>query len=246
MILLMLVNGIIPVPESMINLELGYKYQSSAVSAEVNFYLMNYNNQLVLTGALNDVGTPIRANAAKSHRIGVEVQAGWQISRTLKLNGNLTVSSSKILDYEETVYIYDADFNYLGSEIIKHGNTGISFSPNLIAAGSLIYEPVNSLYLALEAKYVGDQFLDNTSNTNRQINAYFLNNLTLNYSIHPKWMDAIVLKARINNLFNVMYESNGYTYGWFYDITDESNRDYYNFYYPQAGFNVMFGMDLKF
>lgn len=239
-------EGVIPVPESMINLELGYKYQSSAVSAEVNFYLMNYNNQLVLTGALNDVGTPIRANAAKSHRVGVEVQAGWQISRKIKLNSNLTVSSSKILDYQETVYIYDTDFNYLGSEIIKHGNTNISFSPNLIAAGSLIYEPVHSLYIALEAKYVGNQFLDNTSNTNRQINAYFLNNLTLNYSIHPKWMDAIILKARFNNLFNVMYESNGYTYGWFYDNTDESNRDYYNFYYPQAGFNVMFGVDLKF
>ena len=203
-----------------------------------NLYHMGYKNQLVVTGELNDVGSNIRANVTKSFRAGIELTTSFLISKKVKLNLNGTYSQNKIEDFAEIIY----DYTY-GYDIIENNykNTDIAFSPNMIAAASVEYNPIKSLNLMVQTKYVGKQFLDNTSNSNRKIDAYQTVDARVSYSIFPKKMREITFNVLANNLFNTLYSSNGYTYSYVYGASVTEN-----FYYPQAGTNFLVGMTIKF
>lgn len=239
-------DGVIPQPETMYDVELGYEFSSPTFSASANGYLMYYKNQLVLTGELNDVGSAVRTNVPTSYRAGVELQLGWQPFRTLAIGGNITLSQNQIIDFTETAYVYDMDFNFLGTEMIEHGNTPISYSPGIIAGTQVTYKPLNGLQARWQTKYVGRQYLDNTDNIDRSIDPYFINDFIVQVTWQPNWIEAIDFKFGFYNFTHTMYESNGYTYGWFYDEATETNRDYYNYYYPQAGINFLGGVTLRF
>lgn len=222
-----------PKHESMLDYELGADLKFKKVIVQGNLYFMDYNNQLILTGELNDVGSNIRANVAKSYRAGVELSTIILISKKLKLNLNGTYSQNKIKDFTEVVYD-DVTYAEIKNE---YSNTDIAFSPSMIAAASLEYNPFKSLNLMVQTKYVGDQFLDNTSNSNRKIDAYQTVDARISYSIFPKKMKEISFSILANNILNTMYSSNGYTYQYL-----GTN----NFYYPQAGTNFLAGITMKF
>ncbi|MGB5227970.1 MAG: TonB-dependent receptor, partial [Eudoraea sp.] len=61
-----------PKPEKLNDFELGWRYVSPSVQLSTNIYYMRYKDQLVLTGELNDVGAPLRANVGDSYRLGLE------------------------------------------------------------------------------------------------------------------------------------------------------------------------------
>lgn len=202
---------------------------------------MNYKNQLVLTGALNDVGAPIRTNVDKSYRVGVEVDGMLRLTEKLTWNANLTLSRNKIREFNEVLYDYGLNFDEFNVVVNTYKNSDIAFSPNLIAGSVLRYAPVLAVEVALLTKYVGAQFMDNTSNTNRQLDAYLTNDLRLSYTIKPRHIKEVGLSVLFNNVLNVAYESNGYTYGYL------GGGDVYreNFYYPQAGRNFMVMLSIR-
>ena len=240
------IEGHEPQPEQLQNLEVGYRFQKPRFALSANFYLMNYNDQLVLTGELNDVGSPVRTNVDNSYRTGIELQAGFSILPNLELNANATFSRNKIKNYEEMVYVYDENFDLVELQTIVHPETDISFSPSIIAAAGLTFEPVKNLELALLSKYVGKQFLDNTSSDERALVPYFISDFRVIYIIKNKLFREIEIVLQANNLFNNLYESNGYTYGWFNEDSEGNrSREFYNFYYPQAGRHFMFGLNLR-
>jgi iron complex outermembrane receptor protein len=222
-----------PKHESLLDYELGADFTFKKVIIQGNIYYMNYTNQLVLTGELNDVGSSIRANVDKSYRAGFELSTSFLISKKIKLNMNGTFSQNKIQDFTEIVY---DDVTY--AEIQNdYPNSDIAFSPNLIGAASIEYNPFKGINLMLQTKYVGDQFLDNTSNSERKIDAYQTVDARLSYTLFPKRMSAITFNFLANNILNTLYSSNGYTYQYL-----GTN----NFYYPQAGINFLVGMTMKF
>lgn len=230
--------GRVPQAETLRDLEAGFKTQKGKVAFSANGYWMDYKNQLVLTGKLNDVGSPIRINVPQSYRLGLELQAGVQVDKSLKINANTTLSSNKINNFVETVPNYDTGVDVEN----KFAKTNIAFSPNLIAGSQILYTPIQGLELGLLSKYVSKQYLDNTSNENRKLDAYFTNDIRILYTIKGKLFREIGLSLLANNVFNTLYESNGYTYSYIAEgatITE-------NFYYPQAGFNVLAGISLKF
>ena len=222
-----------PKHETLVDYELGAELKFNKVIVNGNFYYMDYINQLVLTGALNDVGSGIRENVSQSYRGGIEISTLILISKNVKLNLNATYSQNKIENFTEVVY---DDVTYARSEN-KYKNTDISFSPDIIAAASLEYNPLKSLNLMLQTKYVGEQFLDNTSNSNRKIDAYQTVDARISYAIFPKKMREISVNLLVNNIMNTLYSSNGYTYQYL-----GTN----NFYYPQAGTNFLVGLTVKF
>jgi iron complex outermembrane receptor protein len=222
-----------PQHESLIDYELGAELKLKKVIISGNLYHMGYKNQLVVTGELNDVGSNIRANVTKSFRAGVELTTSFLISKKVKLNLNGTYSQNKIEDFVEVVY---DDVTYAKIEN-NYKNTDIAFSPNMIAAASVEYNPFKSLNLMVQTKYVGKQFLDNTSNSNRKIDAYQTVDARISYSIFPKKIKEVSFNILANNILNTMYSSNGYTYQYL-----GTN----NFYYPQAGANFLVGMTVKF
>lgn len=241
-----------PKPEQLIDYELGYKMKSEKISVSANFYYMNYNNQLVLTGELDDVGNGVRQNLAKSYRAGIELQGAYKISKQLRIDANATFSNNKIKAFDYLVYdtqydpnTYD-DVSY-SPVITQYKNTDIAFSPETIVGSSLTFSPIDNLDFGFISKYVGKQYLDNTSTNSRSMKDYFVNNLSVSYKLKPKWIKEIDFNLLINNLFDKKYVSNGYTYSYYYrpqGSTDNAITE--NFYYPQAGINFLTGMILKF
>lgn len=227
-----------PVFETMYDWELGYEIKSALFSAAVNFYSMNYKNQLVLTGEINDVGNPIMTNVDESFRRGVELQTGVALIRNLQWLANATFSQNKIKDFTEYVDNWDT----WEQEVFSLGTTDIAFSPNLIANSQLVYEPVKNLNFAFVSSYVGKQFIDNTSNNDRSLDAYFVNNLKADYSFQTNLFNEIAIHLMVNNLFNEEYESNA----WVYSYILGGERYKMDGYFPQAGRHFMVGVDLKF
>lgn len=239
--------GYVPKAENLKNLEVGYHFSTEKYALSANYYLMYYKDQLVLTGELNDVGASIRTNVPKSYRTGIELQAQLKPVKQLVIDLNATWSHNKIKDFGEVLYVYDADYNYLDTQVNHYKNTDISFSPAWIVGGTITVLPVKGLEMALVTKYVGKQYLDNTGSEDRKLNGYIVNNLRLSYSLKKWFMKEINFTVMVNNLFNVKYESNGYSYSELYDDgTGQTSRGDYNYYYPQAGINVLGGITLKF
>ncbi|MCF2520699.1 TonB-dependent receptor [Dyadobacter sp. CY351] len=230
--------GLFPKSEQLQNVEAGFKTQRGIWAFSANYYLMAYKNQLVLTGQINDVGNAIRVNVPKSYRMGIELEGAIALSKTLKWNVNATFSQNKINNFTEYVINYDTgDYN-----MINHGKSDISFSPNAIAGSQLTYIIRKDLELALLSKYVSKQYLDNTSSETRKLDAYFTNDIRLSWTIRPTWAREISFNLLVNNVLEEKYESNGYTYGYFAGgaLTQE------NFYFPQAGRNFLVGVNFRF
>lgn len=227
-----------PKPETLDDIELGYKQNTRIAMWGLNLYYMNYKNQLVLTGEINDVGAYNRTNVDQSYRGGAEIEFGIKPLKWLSWTANITLSRNKIKNFSEYIDNYDST----AQRILTYHETDIAFSPNLIAGSTISIEPLKNLKLDFITKYIGKQFLDNTSNVERSLDAYLVNNFRINYLIHTKVIPELGLTLCVNNILNEMYESNGYTWGYISGGTHVVE----NFYYPQAGINFMAGLHLKF
>jgi iron complex outermembrane receptor protein len=199
---------------------------------------MNYKNQLILTGQINDVGGYTRTNVAKSYRLGIELEAAYKLSEKLTVSGNVTLSQNKVAAF--TAYMDDYDNG--GQRATEYTNTDLAFSPNTIAALLLAYQPINRVEIMWTTKYVGKQYLDNTSDETKRIDSYFVNHFGFSYEYPINNSTAIKVSAQVNNIFNHTFENNGYTYSYFYGGATTTE----NFYYPQAGRNVIMRLSLSF
>ncbi|WP_338812777.1 TonB-dependent receptor [Bernardetia sp. Wsw4-3y2] len=227
-----------PKAERLDNIEIGWNGRFEKLSLSANYYLMNYTDQLILTGQVNDVGSYTRQNVDKSYRTGVEIVADYQFSQKFSWSANATFSQNKIKDFTE----YLDDYDNGGQQENKYGETDIAFSPSVIAANTLSFRPSTGFSINLLSKYVGEQFLDNTSTDTRKLDAYFVNDLQLVYNFSYKFFKNIELNLLVNNILSEEYESNGYTFG--YIAGGETTRQ--NYFYPQAGRNFLVGLKLNF
>jgi iron complex outermembrane receptor protein len=228
-----------PKAERLMDLEIGAIHRFREISLAVNVYDMEYQNQLVLNGQINDVGAYNRVNVERSYRRGVEVELNANITKYASFNGNITLSQNKVTKFNEYIDNYDV---YPGQDTVPHTNTDISFSPNVIAAANLTLKPIKNLEVSFLNKYVGKQFLDNTSNDQRAMHDYFVTDLRVNYTIHTKLIKDISIMAIIYNLSNTRYETNGYNYSYYSGTVLYSQ----NYLAPAAPTHFMAGLNLKF
>lgn len=235
-----------PQAENLQNIEIGIKANASKYSYNVNLYYMNYHNQLVLTGQLNDVGAYVRDNVANSYRAGIEIDGAYKISPKFTLGGNLAISRNKIADFTE--YIDDYAATEFFQEEITYTDTDIAFSPNAIASAILDYKPFKNFEISLLNKYVGSQFMDNTMNDNRMLDAFWTTDLRLNYALRPRFVKNMEFTLMVYNIFNKLYEPNGYTFSYFLPGQGGVGRELTteNFYYPMAGTNFLAGVKMRF
>jgi iron complex outermembrane receptor protein len=236
------VAGKTPRHETLRNLEAGWRFRNQSFTLSANYYLMDYKNQLVPTGKVNDVGALIRTNVDESYRTGIEIEGSWRWSPKFIWNANVAMSQNKIKSFEEVLYDYGVNFDEYNEIVITYTNTDIAFSPNLIAGSALMYAPLKGLEVSLLTKYVGKQYLDNTTSEDRTLEAYLVNDLRLSYRWQPTFMKEISVSMLANNIFHVMYSSNGYTYGYFGGPTEYRQ----NYFYPQAGRNYLIMLALRF
>lgn len=235
-----------PRPENLQNIEAGIRAQKGRFTYNANFFYMNYRDQLVLTGQLNDVGAYIRENVDKSYRLGIELDGAYQLSKKWAVGGNIALSRNKIREFTE--YLDDYAAAVFRQEEILHTNTDIAFSPNLVGAAMIDYKPFKNFEVSLLNKYVGRQFMDNTQNENRMLNAFWTSDLRFNYSVRPRYFKSMEFTLMVNNIFNRLYEPNGYTFSYFLPAQAAGGRELVteNFYYPQAGTNFLAGVKFLF
>lgn len=224
--------------ETLNDFELGYKYSSSSLTLGVNAYYMMYQNQLILTGEINDVGAPIMTNVADSYRTGLELMAGMKLTQKLKWDVNVTLSKNKIKDFTD----YADDWDNGGQVETKLGTTDLAFSPALIANSQVNWLAAKNLNISLQSYSVSKQYIDNTSSADRKLEGYFLNNLKFTWQVLPKFVKELNLHLVVNNLFDVEYENNA----WVYSYILGGERYAMDGYFPQAGINFMAGLDIKF
>lgn len=236
-----------PEHQTLYDLELGYSLAARKIAFDLVLYNMSYKNQLLSTGQINDVGEEVRTNVKSSFRRGVELSFDYKPLKWLRWNFNTTFSQNKINDHIEYVDNWDT----WGKDTLSLGQTDIGFSPNVIVGSQIEFTLFNqqldndrrhSLAISLITKYVGKQFLDNTSDDERSIDAYFVNDLRLNYSMEHFGLKNISLIALVRNVFDVEYVSNGWVYK--YVSGDELNN--MDGLFPQAGINYMIGLNISF
>ena len=226
-----------PKPEHLYDLETGIERRNSNSNLSVNFYHMKYKDQLVLTGKINDVGAYTRTNIPESYRLGLELQGGTKVNKFLRASGNISISRNKIKGLTE----YIDDYDNGGQKMRHYSETDIAFSPSLVGAAVITLIPLKKLEIDLLGKYVGRQYLDNTSNRSRSLSSYFVHDFRALYNFSYKYLKNISLVLQVNNVLNKKYEPNGYTFSYFYNnqLTTE------NYYFPMAGRNWIAGLNIR-
>ncbi|KAA9338767.1 TonB-dependent receptor [Hymenobacter busanensis] len=238
--------------ERLHDVEAGYRFRFarpvaglSAVRGEVNYFYMNYRNQLVATGQLNDVGTALRTNIPSSYRTGVELTVAAVLgAERLSLNSTLTLSRNRLRRFQETIYVYDQDYNVLETQLVERSNSAISYSPSVVSATTAETQVLKGLRVALLYKTVSRQYLDNSASAARSLKPYQVADLRLRYSVQPSFVRELEFSVLVGNLFNQRYAAAGYTYGGLYQLGEE--RLVFNFLSPQATRNFLATVGIKF
>lgn len=234
----------LPRAEKLVDYEAGAHYTTENFHIGANLYFMDYTDQLVLTGALNEIGEPVSANVKDSYRMGVELQTAVKFPFGLKWEANATLSKNRIRNFSETLYGYDADWNELPAQTIEHGSTHIAFSPSLIASQQLSYE-YKGFFARLSTQYVGEQYMSNADVAAHKLEDYCISNLDLAYTFRQLGsIESATIGFRVNNLFNKAYENNGWASSEYLNTPD--NRVNYTGYAAQARTNFMAHLTLKF
>ena len=230
-----------PKHESLVNIELGKGFNYNIGSFNTNLYLMEYNNQLITTGEVNDVGAYIRENVKKSRRFGVEFTNVLN-SKDFYVNSSLSLSRNLVYNFNETLYDYGADFSQYNIIENKYVITDLAFSPGVLLNNHFEWKANKFLSFILNSKYVGKQYLDNTSNEKRVLKDFLINDFKIQTNLTNNVFNNLFFKIEINNIFNVKYSSNGYTFGY-YGGMDYEVRE--NYFYPQATRNIMFSVSIE-
>lgn len=226
-----------PKPENLQDLEAGVRHSGNKFSGSINLFYMNYYNQLIQTGKLNDVGNAIRTNVPFSYRTGIELEGAYKITTGIIWKANLSLTRNRIREYHEILY----DENSKAIDNVYH-NSVIAFSPSIVGSSIFDFLVIKNLHASLITKYVGRQYLDNTSHANRKIEPYFLNDIRFNYKIKTAFVPDIEFLLALNNIMNVKYVSNGSAYPYVQGGQTINS----NYYYPQAPFNISVGVNFKF
>lgn len=226
-------------PEKLNDFELGWRHNNETFRVYANLYYMLYKDQLVLTGELDDVGSPQRDNSGESYRLGLEIDAAVKLSDVFSIHPNVTLSSNK---NKNMVTSIDGELQNLGS-------TNISFSPEIVAGNALVFTPVKNLQMSLLSKFVGEQYMGNTDAEKSKLDSYFVSDFNIVYELKTNTVfESIVFTGLANNIFNKKYISNGYYYTYDDTWTDPNQVTTIEGagYYPQATANFLLGVTLKF
>lgn len=242
-----------PLYETLYDTEIGFKFKSKKLMFNTNIYLMEYDNQLIKTGEINDVGYATSKNVKKSYRRGIEIEGSCLLTQKLKWSANLTLSKNKLDTITQFIDNWDTGIQ----EAVTHENTDLAFSPNIIWSSQLSYAINNNTSMNFVSKYVGKQYIDNTSSNDRQLDDYLISNLQIDYKLKSTIFNTAKISILINNIFDNEYVSNAWLYRFISEGFDPRDSDHYvtkdsdsryNMagYFPQATRNYLVGLTLGF
>ena len=227
----------LPKPERLYDVEAGISQTKNNYSWTATLYYMNYKDQLVLTGKVNDVGAYTRTNIPKSYRAGVELEGGIKFNQWVNVTGNLALSQNKVKNFTE----YIDDYDNGGQKTNNYSSATIAYSPAIVGGATINLLLLKNTELSFLSKYVSKQYLDNTGNDSRMLNSFFVQDIRVIYAFKKKWLKEADIIVQLNNIFGKKYEPNGYTFSYF--AGGETVTE--NYYFPMAGRNFMMGVNIS-
>ena len=241
-----------PKHETLFDTELGYKINYNETFVFINLYNMKYHNQLVLTGRINDVGAYTRTNINNSFRQGIEIETKHKLNNKISISGNLSISKNKIKKFTE----YIDNWDNWGQDSVVHENTDLAFSPNAIFNVITEYKISPKFLVNFSSKYVGKQYIDNTSSNDRMLDDYMVQNLQFTYDFKTLFVEKCKISLRINNIFNKEYVSNAWVYSFTSNNWDPTSSDPYVSknsrngydmagYFPEATRNFLLAITIR-
>lgn len=246
-----------PRAEKLWDTEIGYRLTGNKLNLDITGYYMRYKDQILPTGRLNDVGAYTRVNVKDSHRAGIEIHSAYKPVSRLTIQANATFSSNKIDSFDEYLDNWDTGVQ----EIVRHKNTDIAFSPGLIANLqadlTFLQTDAHEMILSVGEKFVGRQYVDNTSNLGSALESYYVTDLGLSWSWKTLWAQDFRLGIFFKNVFDHQYESNGWIYRFissgYNPVPDDpyaghESADIYHLkgYFPQAGRHLYINLGVTF
>ena len=236
--------------ERLLDYEIGYRFARENVTLSANVYFMEYKDQLVATGKLSEVGYVIKENIPCSYRRGLELAGAWQVTRFLRMDGNLTLSRNKAVDYTAYVDTYDNanDWNPVAQTEVFFEKTNLILSPEVIGMMMASVTPGAGFDLSLSGKYVGKQYMDNFNSEYSEVPSYFVASLNVGKEFTLRRGEAaspvLRLSLAVDNLLNNKY----YSYGWIYQawFADGSAPYVEQGIYAQAPTNFMVKAAFRF
>lgn len=244
-------------PEHMLDIEAGYQYHAARLNLSANLYAMLYKDQLVNSGRISESGYALKENVGKSYRLGIELQAGWNAAEWVDIEGNLTLSTNKILDYEYHTNVlndwWENTYDDAGNMIVQsidYGTTDLSFSPSVVGAGIITLRPLaycgprgKDFRLQIIGKYVGSMYVDNTSREEMRQDAYGLLNLKASYTWHLRGGNELEAQLAVNNVLNHKYRVNAWNSTYYFE---DGTTEVYRGYFQQPGTNYMGRVVVRF
>lgn len=240
-------------PESMVDIEAGYRYNGEKLSASANIYMMEYRDMLLETGRLNASGYALKDNVGKSYRRGIEIAGAWAALPELLIEANTTLSTNKIVDHTQYYATYDNedDWNVVFPQYKEHlGKVTMLMSPSVTAKGRIGVTPFKNMTrgslrtttLSFECQYVGKQYWDNTQDEGRKVPAYFVSDLSLTHEFRVRG-GVLGLSGYINNLFNRKYYADAWGALSYMNSTESVLQE--EGIFPQAPVNFMFKISYR-
>jgi iron complex outermembrane receptor protein len=227
-----------PKPETLHDFEFGIEWKKGQSIFGLNFFYMLYDNQLALTGKINDVGAYTRTNIKDSYRAGMEAQGTHTFYSWLTGSGNLTISENKIKNYTE----YLDDYDNGGQQTKLYQTSTLPFSPSVTGNMALHFIPYKNALISLSGKLVSRQYLDNTSDKLRSLDPYYVQDIHLSHTVKRKSIRSLMFFVQVYNIFSEKYEANGYTFSYI----SQNKIETQNYYFPMAPVNIMFGVNAFF
>lgn len=226
-------------PERVVDIEAGWDYRASRFEFSANLYAMEFRNEIAATGEQSEIGLTLRKNVDRSFRRGLELDAVWQASNTLRLHTIANLSRNRIRDWTQFIDVYDVEGNWTGSRPVSYRDVQPLLTPSVILSQAVDYTPNARFRGSAIGRYVGRAYLDNTNSRELDTPAYFTADATLSYAVTP-WAR---VSLQVNNLFdNERIRPSGYSY--LYYAGEELTGTAY--YYPQATRNAVVLLDLGF
>jgi iron complex outermembrane receptor protein len=225
-----------PKPETLRDVEWGYRWATPEIQVQSNLFYMHYTDQLVLTGAIDEVGAPIRANVGRSYRAGWETQVHWNPNTHWSWQSSLSLSRHINQSYREA----------WNGGVRTLNDTPIALSPEVVASSIWVWTPDPRTRIQLAAQHVGQQYLGNTQSEVGILPAYTQWDLVASRTFTPAYGPKTTLSLMVNNLLNRDLVTNGYFYT--YDdtwskpgvVTTVEGAGFY----PQAGRNFLVGLEM--
>ncbi|MCL1850050.1 MAG: TonB-dependent receptor, partial [Bacteroidetes bacterium] len=234
--------GETPKPETLYDFELGYTLTMNKFRFNANGYYMLYDNQLVLTGQINNTGAAIMTNVKESYRLGAELVTNYQPVKFFQWKIAGTFSLNKIRNYEHYMEKYDKDWEPVGYDTVFMKSSTISFSPAMVLSNIFQFYPFKNFSVNLTTQFVSKQYIDNSQDNRYILKPYSVSNLNLRYDIPKLKKLHLSLFFSVNNIFNAKYESNA----WLWRARIGDSEEHEDGYFPQAGINFLGGVKLRF